>query len=442
MLIAIFTSILVLHVPQQDTTRLSLADALERAHAANPTLRAERADARAAAAVALQATRAFLPSVSLDLNGMRTTDPVAVFGLKLRQGEFQAADLTLDALNAPAAYPGWSASAEVTQPLVALEGWYGYAAARRGAAAREAGARRAEGATVFLVTRAYWDAQLAAQRLVALDTALAAVRAHVAQATALHDQGLVTGLDARLASLRASEVEAQRLHADAASQNARAALATMLALPNDTPLVLADSLARPPRTSGASACVTDAACDVTQRGDVAALRLGADAAGLGIGRAWASQLPQIAVFGSFARYGRSSPFGTGSGDWTIGIGLKWNILRGLGGPGTVREATAARDAAQARAEAAERGARLEVQSAERTLDAAMARVDVATHAAAEAGETLAQAQLRYRTGASAITELLDVQTAATNAALNLLAARHDALVARAALDFAVGANDQ
>lgn len=83
-----------------------------------------------------------------------------------------------------------------------------------------------------------------------------------------------------------------------------------------------------------------------------------------------------------------------------------------------------------------------MRTGERMLVAARARVQVAEHAAAEAGQTLAQAQLRYRTGASSITELLDVQTAATNATLNLLAARHDALVASAALAFAAGANDQ
>ena len=439
MIIAILTSFALAQTPQADTVRLSLDAALARAREANPTLRAERADARAASALALQATRAFLPSVTLDAMGMRTTDPVAVFGLKLRQGAFQASDLALSALNDPAAYPGWSASATVEQPILAPEGLFGYAAARRGAAARNAGARRAAGATAYYVARTYWGAQLAAQRLRALDTALAAARAHVQQATALHEQGLVTGLDARLASLRASEVEARRLAAHADAENARSALATILALPDDASLVLTDSLDAPLPTPP---CAGDTTCDVAHRGDVMALRLGAQALGLGVDRAWASQLPQIAAFGSFAHYSRTSPFGNGSGDWTIGIGLKWNILQGLGGPGAVREAAAARDAARARAEAGERQARLEVRSAERMLAAARARVLVAEHAAAEAGQTLAQAQLRYRTGASSIMELLDVQTAATNATLNLLAARHDALVASAALAFAAGANDQ
>jgi outer membrane protein TolC len=69
-------------------------------------------------------------------------------------------------------------------------------------------------------------------------------------------------------------------------------------------------------------------------------------------------------------------------------------------------------------------------------------VAVASDALREATEALAQAELRYRTGAAPITEVLDVQAALTNARLDLLAARHDVLVMRSAYDFANGALDQ
>jgi outer membrane protein TolC len=85
---------------------------------------------------------------------------------------------------------------------------------------------------------------------------------------------------------------------------------------------------------------------------------------------------------------------------------------------------------------------VEASAAERQLAAARASVVVAQRAAAEAAEALDQARLRYRTGAAPITELLDVQAAATNATLDLLAARRDALVAGAALNFAYGVNDR
>ncbi|MDH4046379.1 MAG: TolC family protein, partial [Gemmatimonadota bacterium] len=67
---------------------------------------------------------------------------------------------------------------------------------------------------------------------------------------------------------------------------------------------------------------------------------------------------------------------------------------------------------------------------------------VAGRAEGEAREALSQAELRYRTGAAPITELLDVQAAATAASLNHLTARRDLLLAQAALDFAYGVHDQ
>jgi outer membrane protein TolC len=77
--------------PGADTTALTLAAARERALAANPTLRAERAQARAAAAGPWETSRAFLPTITRRA-ALRSTDPVAVFGMKLRQ-DFTAADL-------------------------------------------------------------------------------------------------------------------------------------------------------------------------------------------------------------------------------------------------------------------------------------------------------------------------------------------------------------
>jgi outer membrane protein TolC len=108
----------------------------------------------------------------------------------------------------------------------------------------------------------------------------------------------------------------------------------------------------------------------------------------------------------------------------------------------VNEAKAEQRAADARSEAAERQAELEVNSTRRMLAAAAARVTVATSANNEAQEALNQARLRYQTGAAPITELLDVQAVATSATLSLLSARHDLFLAQAALDFAYGVNDR
>lgn len=430
-----------LHGAQADTTALSLRAAIDRALESNPTLRAERASARATAQLPTQASPAFLPTVTLDVTGLRTTDPVGVFGLKLRQAQFTQQGFDVGALNDPTAYGGWDAVVSAQLPIFSPEGLYGFAAARKAAAAGDAAAARAAGATRFFVVRAYWDAQLAARQVETLDAALTAVRAHRHQAEAMRAQGLVTSLDARLAGLKEAELEVQRLAASANARNAVAALRAMLALPNDVPIALTDSLrtSEPVLACGGEAQTT---CSPDMRGDLEAHRLAESAAGLAAKRAWASQLPSIAAFGMLAHRAPGTPFSDGSSDWTIGIGVRWPILRGLQGVGDLKAARAERESAAARTEAAERQAQLEVAQATDMLGAARERVAVAERAEREAREALDQAGLRYRTGSAPITELLDVQAAATAASLNHLAARHDLLVAAAALDLAYGAYDQ
>ncbi len=246
----------------------------------------------------------------------------------------------------------------------------------------------------------------------------------------------MSGLDARLARLAAARLDAQRVAADADAENALAALRVVLALPDSTVLRLVDPLAALPADSGSAAAALDT------RGDLDALDQGLRAADLGVRRAWAANLPSLALFGNLAQHSHVGPGNTGSGDWTIGLGLQWRPFAGLSGAGAVARARAERDATAARRAAALHQARFEVAQSERLHAAARLRMSVAQAARGEAVEALEQAALRYRTGTTLVTELLDVQTALTNASLDLLAARHDVLVTAALHDFASGVFDR
>ncbi|MCA9738129.1 MAG: TolC family protein [Gemmatimonadota bacterium] len=423
--------------PPADTVPLSLEDALARARTANAAVQAAEAGSAAADARVWQATRAFLPSTRVELQGLRTTDPVGVFGLKLRQERFAMEDLALDALNRPEAIGGFSTTLGVEMPLLAPEGWFGFSAARSAAVAEEAGARRMAGAVRLQVSQAYWNAQWAARSVAALDTALAAARAHTAQAEAMERQGLVTGLDARMARIASREVEIRLEQARVERDIARSQLATLLGMAPDADLTLTDALT----TSVGATCVQED-CDLAGRGDLEALTAGRDAAAAQARSAWWAQLPQVMGFAAVVHHGQDTPWGTGSGDWTVGLGMRWALFPGLSGIGAVREAGAQRRAVDAQLEGARLQAEAEVRAARQRVQLATRALELATAAEAEARTALEQARLRYRTGISPVTELLDVQATATQTALSLWTARRDLLVARAALDFAYGAHDR
>jgi outer membrane protein TolC len=369
---------------------------------------------------------------------------VAVFGLKLRQENFTMEDLALDALNRPDAYSGYNATATMEMPLLAPEGIFGFQAARKAAEAEEAGAARAAGATRFFTIQAYTGALLASEQVRTLEAALEAVRGHVAQAEAMREQGLVTGLDARLANLRASEIEVKRLAAEAQSRNAVSSLKALLDLPESADISLTEDLLN---TTPSSVCAGEEAhenpdCSWEDRGDLRAYSAGLEAASKGVKKAWASQLPALAAFGAVGHYSQDGPFGAGSGDWTIGVGLRWNPLKGLAGVGDIKAARAEEDAVKWERDAAYRQAEVEVLQALRLLEAADRGADVAARASDEAQVALEQARARYAAGTAPITELLDVQAAATNAHLSELSARRDLILAHAALDLAYGVFDR
>lgn len=424
--------------PPADTTTLTLAEAIAEARVSNYAVIAARADAGAAAGRAMAATQAFLPSVDVGLNGMRTTDPVAVFGLKLRQEAFEAGDLSLDALNRPRAYAGYGATVTARLPLLVPDALFGRSAAQRAAGAMSAVADRVVGVTTFQVVQAYGGALLAAGRVEVLDAALTAARSYVARAEALRDQGLVTGLDARVARVRAAEVESQRIGAAADARTALEHVKLLLGLEPGTTLRLSDSL--PLAWTGN--CGSSSACELEARADLKAAALGRRAAAAAVRSAWGSNLPSVALFGTMAHHARTAPWDPGSGDWTVGVVVNWNVLRGLGGAGAVREARARHAAATAQEEAARGQAALEATAASLRVEAARAQLDVAIAASGDADDALAQARLRYDQGISPISELLEVQASRTAARLTLLMARHDVLVAEAALDLAYGVFDK
>jgi len=445
--IAIFLLMAATQGTPGDSLTLSVEEAVAMALESNPTLQAYEAKAEAKAQLPLQASPAFLPTLSIDMQSMKTTDPVAVFGLKLRQENFAMEDLALDALNRPDSYTGYNTTATIQMPILAPEGLFGFRAAQKAAEAEKAGARRAAGATRFFTIQAYTGALLASRQVEALDAALEAVRGHVTQAEAMHEQGLVTGLDARMARLKEAEIEVHRLAADAQAKNALSSLKALLDLDDDAEVSLSDGLAT---IESMSACASaegftsevGGACSWEDRGDLQAYTAGMQAASHGVKKAWAAQLPSIAAFGALGHYSQDGPFRNGSGDWTIGIGLRWTPFSGLSGVGSVRAAKAEEAAVKAERNAAYRQAEVEVLQAQRMLEAARDGADVASRAAEEARVALEQAQARYRSGTAPITELLDVQAASTNATLSELSARRDLVLAHAALDLAYGVFDR
>ena len=415
-------------VRAQERVQLSLADALARAAEHSPLAVAARWEREGREADALGAAAAFLPQVSVELGGLRTDDPVAVFGTKLRQGRFGQADFAIDALNFPSPVTDMSTTLSVEQPVFQPMALSGRRAARAGARAGRLAEERTGQVVAFEVIHSYFGARLAADRVGVLEESLAAARQTLGQVEKLRREGVVTVVDEQLARSRASELEAALAASRAAAIASADLLLYLLGREPGAAVELTDSLA----------LVAAAPADSAERADLRALRAGVEAQEANVLRARSQWLPAVGAFGSLGWHDNDFGVASGPRHWTAGVVVRWSPFRGLSDVGTLHRAQADREAARAELEVAERRTRAEVRAASAEREAARAGFAAAEAALLQATQAARAATSRYAEGAAVITELLAIRAAESSQRLARLQALYQARVADAALVLAVG----
>ena len=413
-----------------DTLRLGITDALAAARSRNPAVLQARAERRARAADVLAGSAAFLPRLSAELGWLRSNDPVAVFGGRLRQGDFTAADFALDALNHPLPLSDVHTSVSVEQPLFqpeALLARRAGQAAERAAALQEA--RTAE-AAAFEAVRSYFAVRLAQDRVGVLQEALEVARRVLGQVESLRRNGNVTLVDEQLARARVSELDANLAAAEAGRLAAGDLLLLTLGEPPDRPLLVRDSLeAVVPGTDTLSPA---------RRDDIAALEAALRAGEANIARAKGSWVPTAGAFGTLDWHAGKVAFAQGPRHWTAGLLIRWSPFRGLADLGALRRAEAEREAARERLADQRRRVVAEVRLARADRAAALATVQATEAALTGAGQAARIAGVRYGEGVGTLTELLAVRAAESAQRLARLDALYRARVAEAALALALG----
>ncbi len=430
----------LLALPGVAGAQLTLREALQRADARAYANRVATASADAQAATALQPLRGILPALRAEAGFVRTTDPIAAFGTRLRQRAIGPADFDPATLNFPAAIGNRSAGLVIEQPLLNADAWVGRDAAGKAAAAQRAAAEWTRSTTRTDVVRAYFGATLAAERQATLAAAERAALAHVARAKALADTGLVTRSDALLADVRAGEVTAQRLAAVGDAGHARRALAVLLGEPGGA-LVLPDSL---PAAATIRALVTSDTGDGAlgapgARADVRAATLAAEAAKADAWRARSLYLPRL---NGFARYdwNDADGFFANERSWTAGVMASWSPFAGAHELAEQKAAGARARSAQAQHEGATANAALERDRTRDALQVALLQLEIAERAVAQAAEAHRIVARKYDGGLATISDLLEASAVETQSRLGLSFARYRLLVTAAERRHALGAD--
>lgn len=415
----------------QPPLRLSLDQAIERAAAGHPAVARARAARLAREADRTGSLAVYLPRVTTEWSVMRTDDPVAVFGSKLRQGRFGAPDLALDALNHPRPVSNVGVGLTVEQPIVSADGWAGRRAAVAGAEAARLAEKRTIQAVRLDALAAYFGAIVATARIQVIDSALGAGQRTLSQVRALRREGVVTQVDEQLALAQVSELEARRAMAVAEGANAVDRLLLVLGEAPGRPVEFADGLDSPPADSSAS-----------PRLDLAALRQGVVAMEANLDRARSQRLPNLGAFGTLAWNQGNLGALAGPRHWTVGLAVRWTPFRGFADRADVERARAERDLATAELGAATRTADAEVRAAAGRHAAAELAVAAAGRALESAAQAARISAARYAGGVATISELLAVRAAEAAARLAHLDARYNVRITAAELRLARGGDPQ
>ena len=382
-----------------------------------------------------EAKAGMYPHAELWETFMRTTNPVYVFGNKLGQASFTMEDFQLDALNNPDPYNNWNTRFSVTQPV-----WTGgrisrhVEAAEHGQEAATQQRKRTRQEVIHQVVEAYTGAVVADRHLTVAEESLKTAQAHVALVETMRDAGLVVESDVLQARLRESEVAEMVIRASTAIAIAHAAVNMTMGRDLDTPFSLPETIDVPEvPEDDLDQLISEA---MMSRPDLSGAGSQLAAAGKMVDAARAEYWPTIGFAGSFEMNDKDF-IGAEGTNWTLVGALQWSIFD-QARSARVRQQTAQQLQAERSSKLLEQYISLQVREAFLERGAAEQRLEQARRSMELAEESMRIIENRYREGLTTLIELLDAETALTQARTRAIGAGRDLLLSQATLDLAIG----
>ena len=390
---------------------LTLSEAVNTALEKNPLRKAVQAESKAAAADIHSARSGFMPRLTFSETATRGNDPVYVFGSKLRQQRFTAADIALNKLNTPLPFGNFTTRFGANWNLFdSFATWHGIVRAQQMSEAANRQLDRTEQEIIFRVIRSYYQALLAAKELDISQQAVKTAQAIADDSQARFDTGLVVESDLLTAKVRLAGRQQELIRAKNNFDLARAQLNTAMGVPADSTFQLTEPLAeRPLPVPVLQELETQA---FAHRPDLKRIESEEAAQRQSVSIAKSAFGPQIGAFAGWELDNPTFVGGGGGNNWLGGIEVKFDIFDGGAKRAELSRQRAMQEKVGAMKQAASDAIRLEVRRAYYDLDASRQQIEVARAAVAQAQESLRISQDRYSGGLTTITDLLGTEDAA------------------------------
>jgi outer membrane protein len=420
----------------QQPAPLTLSQAVAIALEKNPVRKAAMAEEKASLADIRSARSVFLPSVALSESAIVGTDPVYVFGAKLRQGRFTAADFALPALNFPS--PTSDYVTKVGGQWLLFDSFNNKLTFHRAKLMNDAATQqlaRVDQQTLFRVIDAYYGLLLGQRQVQLAEDTLKTAQAVLDRSKARVEAGTAVDSDQLAAQVDVASRQQDLIRARNGVALARAQLNTAMGVPAESAFQVPEALAE--RALPAVNLENAEKTALQQRADLKQIELQRKAQETGVKIAKASFGPKISAFGSW-QLDNAAFADNGNHNWIAGAELQIDLFSGGRKLAAVSRERAMLERANAMKQAATDNARLEVRQAFYNYDAARQMLEVSRASIAQAEESLRINQNRYDTGLITITDLLRTEDAARASRTNYWNSVFDYETSYAALELASG----
>jgi len=396
--------------PAAESSALSLQQAVKIALEKNPLRKVALADTKVASADVRQARSVLMPRLTFSETATRGNDPVYVFGSRLRQQRFTAADFALNKLNTPSPFGNFSTRFGGSWNLFdSFSSWHGVSRAKEMNEAAVHQLERTDQEIVFRVVDAYYGALLASKQLEVAEQAAKTAQAIMDRSQARFDSGLVVESDLLTAKVRMAARQQELIRARNNLDLARAQLSTAMGVPADSSFQPTEALAQ--RTLPVPVLQEVEKQALVNRPDLKRIQSEEAAQRQSVAIAKSSFGPRVNAFAGWEMDNPTFVAGGGGNNWLGGLEVQFDIFQGGAKRAELSRERALQERVTATKQVASDGVRLEVRRAYYNLDSARQEVEVARATIAQAQESLRINQDRYDGGLTTITDLLGAEEA-------------------------------
>ncbi len=426
---------------------LDFRQAVDVALKQNPDLMGVQAQMAQARAGINQAEGAKMPKITVSAGVTRTNDALNAFGIKLsqRQATFndfganqflgpQSLGVAPDNLNYPGSVNNFNTRIQAELPIYTGGKLQGYLQqARSMLMAAQAGDQAARQQIIYHALQAYDGVYTARAFKGVAGKALEAAQSQVKTVDSLFKQGVVIKSDLLSAQVRQEDVKLQQDQAADMEAQAMDALHVVLGVPLNQPITLGPEVMVTMPEGDPNTWVGQA---MERNPKIQALQHQIAAAGGKIEVARADRYPQV---GAMARFDTNDPnLGFESRSYTVGAQLNWTIFDGGVTRNAVDQAVAQRMELQAKLQSEQNQLGMQVQDSYRKAVDAANQVKTRELAVKQSEEAARIVSKRYADGVGTLVEVQGAQAQLDKARADLIMAKQQVNLQRAALRLAIG----